>query len=54
MIALGALLWQTAASAPAKLWVLAAMVGAAVAVEGSYRLARGEIRLHEPPARGQG
>jgi len=54
LIALGALLWQTAASAPAKLWVLAAMVGAAVAVEGGYRLARGEIRLHKPPARGQG
>jgi len=48
LIALAALLWQTAASAPAKLWVLAAMLGAALAIEGSYRLvARREIRLRE-------
>jgi len=48
LIALAALLWQTTASAPAKLWVLAAMLGAAVAIEGAYRLvARREIRLRE-------
>ncbi len=44
--ALGALVWQTATSAPEKLWVLAAMVGLAVVIEGGYRLGRREIRLH--------
>lgn len=39
--ALGALVWQTATTAPAKLWVLAAMIAIAVAVEGTYRLVRG-------------
>jgi hypothetical protein len=33
--ALGALVWQTARTAPAKLWVLAALVALAVLVEGS-------------------
>jgi len=45
--ALGALVWQTARTGPAKLWVLAAMVVMAVTVEGGYRLAKREIRLHE-------
>ncbi|MEZ5561044.1 MAG: APC family permease [Pseudomonadales bacterium] len=43
--ALGALLWQTAATDPAKLWVLAAMLGLAVLVEGTYRLVEREIHL---------
>lgn len=38
VVALGALIWQTARSAPAKLWVLAAMLGLAVLIEASYRL----------------
>lgn len=46
-MALAALIWQTARTEPAKLWVLAAMVGLAVAIEGAYRLAKREIRLHE-------
>jgi amino acid transporter len=45
--ALGALIWQTARTGPAKLWVLAAMVVMAVTVEGGYRLAKRELRLHE-------
>ncbi len=44
--AFGALVWQTARTGPAKLWVLAAMVALAVMVEGGYRLAKREIRLH--------
>ena len=44
--ALGALVWQTARSTPEKLWVLAALVMLAVAIEGAYRLGRREIRLH--------
>ena len=32
---------------PAKLWVLAAMIALAVMIEGSYRLTKREIRLHE-------
>ena len=54
LIALSALIWQTAASAPAKLWVLVAMLASAIAIEGGYRLARREIRLREPPANGRG
>jgi len=42
--ALATLVWQTATTAPAKLWVLAAMITIAVAVEGTYRLVRGERR----------
>jgi uncharacterized membrane protein HdeD (DUF308 family) len=45
--ALGALVWQTARTAPSKLWVLAALVALAVLIEGSYRLTKREIRLHE-------
>jgi amino acid transporter len=47
LAALGALVWQTARTGPAKLWVLAAMITLAVMIEGSYRLAKQEIRLHE-------
>ncbi len=47
LAALGALVWQTARTAPSKLWVLAALVAMAVMIEGSYRLAKREIRLHE-------
>ena len=39
MAALAALMWQTAQTAPAKLWVLAGMFGLAIAIEGTYRLA---------------
>ncbi len=45
--AFGALVWQTARTGPAKLWVLAVMVALAVMVEGGYRLAKREIRLHD-------
>lgn len=43
--ALGALVWQTAQTDPGKLWVLAAMLGLAVAIEGGYRLAERELHL---------
>jgi amino acid transporter len=45
--AFGALVWQTARTGPGKLWVLAAMVALAVMIEGGYRLAKREIRLHD-------
>ncbi len=47
LAALGALVFQTARIAPSKLWVLGAMVALAAIIEGSYRLAEREIRLHE-------
>jgi len=47
LIALGALLWQTAMTCPSKLWVLAAMIALAVLIESAYRLAKREIRLRE-------
>lgn len=47
LAALGALVWQTATTAPAKLWILVAMIALAVLIEGGYRLARREIRLHD-------
>ncbi len=47
LIALGALVWQTSMTAPANLWVLAAMAALAVVIEGIYRLTQREIRLHE-------
>lgn len=47
LAALGALVWQTAQTGPAKLWVLAAMVVMAVIIEGIYRLTEREIHLHE-------
>ena len=39
--ALGALVWQTAATAPAKLWVLAAMLALSAGIEATYRLTGG-------------
>jgi amino acid transporter len=45
--ALGTLIWRTAVVAPEKLWILAAMAGIAVAVEGGYRLVQREIHLRE-------
>ncbi len=47
LAALGALMWQTARTAPLKLWVPAAMVALAVMVEGGYRLAKRKIQLDE-------
>ena len=47
LLALGALVWQTATTAPAKLWVLATMLASAVLIEGAFRLAKREIRLHQ-------
>ena len=47
LAALAALIWQTARTGPMKLWVLAAMITLAVTIEGLYRLAKREIRLHE-------
>ena len=47
LAALGALVWQTAHTGPAKLWVLAAMAALAVIIESIYRLTKREIRLHE-------
>ena len=46
LAALGALVWQTARTGPMKLWVIAAMVGLAVIIEGIYRLTKREIHLH--------
>ena len=47
--ALAALLWQRASSDPASLWVLAAILGLSVAIEGGYRLLTGrQIRAHLP------
>ncbi len=37
-VALVALSWQTATTDPAKLWVFAAMLALAIAIEGGYRL----------------
>ncbi len=47
LAALGALVWQTARTGPGKLWVLAALVALALMIEGGYRIAKREIRLHE-------
>lgn len=47
LAALSALIWQTARTGPMKLWVLATMIILAVTIEGLYRLAKREIRLHE-------
>lgn len=41
LCALGALLWQTAKSSPAQLWVLLAMIGAAFVIELSFRFITG-------------
>ncbi len=45
LVALGALIWQTTTTSPAKLWILAAMVALALAIEGAYRLAKRGRRL---------
>jgi len=47
LAATGALVWQTAVTGPRRLWVLAGMILLAVLIEGSYRLAKREIHLHE-------
>jgi amino acid transporter len=47
LLALSALVWQTAMTGPGKLWVLATMVALAALIEGAFRLAKREIRLHE-------
>ncbi len=44
--ALAALIWQTASSKPGDLWVLVGLLAIAVGIEGGYRLAGREIRLH--------
>ncbi len=41
LAALGALIWQRAAEAPAELWVLGGMVGLSLLIEGAYRAATG-------------
>jgi amino acid transporter len=43
--AFASLIWQTWVKSPARLWVLAVMVGLAVLVEGGFRLLKGR-RLH--------
>jgi amino acid transporter len=45
--ALSALVWETASTAPGKLWVLAAMIALAVLIEGSYRLSRRDLRIRQ-------
>jgi amino acid transporter len=45
--ALGALVWQTGRTEPAKLWALAALIAVAMMIEGGFRLAKREIRLHD-------
>lgn len=47
MAAFGALVWQTARNGPSRLWVLAGLIAAAVLIEGIFRFAKREIRLHE-------
>jgi amino acid transporter len=45
VLALAALVWQTAMAEPSKLWVLAVMLALAAAVESGYRLAGREFRI---------
>lgn len=47
LLALCALVWQTAMTAPEKLWILVGMVAMAVAIEGSYRMAKRELHIRE-------
>ncbi len=47
LVALGALIWQTASTDPARLWVLVALVALAVAIEGGYRVTKRELRLRD-------
>jgi amino acid transporter len=45
--ALGALIWQTWITEPAKLWVLAGMIVLSGAIEGSYRLAGRKLHISD-------
>ena len=45
LVALGALIWQTTTTSPAKLLILAAMLALALAIEGAYQLAKRGHRL---------
>jgi amino acid transporter len=45
--ALGALVWETASTAPGKLWVLVAMIVLAVIIEGGYRLSRRGLHIRQ-------
>ena len=46
LVAVGALIWQTARTDPGNIWVLVVMVGASVLIEVAYRAVTGrEIRL---------
>jgi len=48
--ALGSLLWQTAISAPAQLWLLLVMAGSALLIETVFRLATGRtLKLSRTP-----
>jgi len=49
LAALASLLWQTAIASPMQLWILLAMVGAALAIEAVFRVtARRSINLRRP------
>jgi amino acid transporter len=45
VIALAALIWQTALSEPSKLWVLAVLVAVPIAIESAFRLRHREQRI---------
>ncbi len=45
LVALVALIWQTTTTSPDKLWILAAMLALALAIESGYRLAKRGLRL---------
>jgi amino acid transporter len=47
LLALSALIWQTAMTAPEKLWIVVGMVALAATIEGSYRVAKRELHIHE-------
>jgi amino acid transporter len=48
--AFASLIWQTANSSPAQLWVLFAMVGAALGIEVTFRVTTGRtVHLAKPP-----
>ncbi|MGA8277368.1 MAG: APC family permease [Rhodanobacteraceae bacterium] len=47
LAALAALIWQTARTAPVKLWVLLAMIALAVTIEVGYRLTGRVIRVQD-------
>ena len=51
--ALGALMWQTVRTDPAKLWVLLIMTGTAVSTEAIYRYGAGRS-LKKPLQKGEG